>query len=705
MDRKPLFLDEENVPFSENVQFIMDIITEFNVKNIDYLACNTLNYSKYTKYYDLLFSSTGVIVGASNDKTGNIKYGGDWVMENTSQDIELIYFTQSIEYYTYLLDTSIVYTFSSGLSYPYGLAFDTSGNLYCSNTNNNTISKILPNGTVSEFVSSGLSGPSGLAFDSIGNLYCANYNGNNSTISKILPNRTVSTFASGLNYPDGLAFDSIGNLYCANSGNNTISKINSVGIIIYTISGLNAPFGLAFDTAGNLYCSNFNSNTISKINSVGTIVATISGLSRPVGLAFDTAGNLYCANPGNNTISKILPNRTVSTFVFSGLFQPYGLAFDSIGNLYCANNTINGSISRTVGFPINVNASQVSGTTNVTISWAAPTVNSGPAVTGYTIYNNGTTLITTITGTSTFSYIATNITQPYSFSVLANYSSGNSQLSSTIPTSPTSVTAVQSATTANVLISWSAPTSNGGSTITKYTVYTNGSSQGADVSGNILTYTTPLLTLGQTYNFTVAAQNALGTGSASSPAVSVTILAPPPTPPIPVPCFNHDTKILCLNKFSKEEYVPIQDLRKGDMVKTYLHGYKRIDMIGMDTMINNPDNWQECMFKMEKTEENALTEDLIVTGWHSVLVKNLTPEQEEKHKELDFIYHIDNKCLLLASVSEDFQKLENRDDYTYYNLTLESSSETKRYGIYANGILVETPSKKQFLKHAYKELM
>ena len=269
---------------------------------------------------------------------------------------------------------------------------------------------------------------------------------------------------------------------------------------------------------------------------------------------------------------------------------------------------------------------------------------------------------------------------------------------------PTSVFAEQSLTSTSVTLTWTAPIDNGGSSVTNYVIYNNGSLFDTTTDSST-SYIATNLTLGQTYNFTVAAQNALGIGLQSSPSVSVTILAPPPTPPIPVPCFNHDTKILCLNKFSKEEYVPIQDLRKGDLVKTYLHGYKRIDMIGMDTMINNPDNWQECMFKMEKTEENALTEDLIVTGWHSVLVKNLTPEQEEKHKELDFIYHIDNKCLLLASVSEDFQKLENRDEYTYYNLTLESSSETKRYGIYANGILVETPSKKQFLKHAYKELM
>jgi len=54
-------------------------------------------------YYTLLTKETGVVVGASNDKTGNIKYGGDWIMESTSQDIELVYFGKSIKYYSYLL--------------------------------------------------------------------------------------------------------------------------------------------------------------------------------------------------------------------------------------------------------------------------------------------------------------------------------------------------------------------------------------------------------------------------------------------------------------------------------------------------------------------------------------------------------------------------------------------------------------------------
>ena len=50
-----------------------------------------------------------------------------------------------------------------------------------------------PGGTVSTFVSSGLSEPYALAFDASGNLYVAN-GGNNSTISKVTPGGTVSTF-------------------------------------------------------------------------------------------------------------------------------------------------------------------------------------------------------------------------------------------------------------------------------------------------------------------------------------------------------------------------------------------------------------------------------------------------------------------------------------------------------------------------------
>ena len=98
-----LFMNEEQA-YSKNVELMVSIIQEFSVGNIDFLACDTLNYSTWKNYYDILKQSTGVIVGASDNKTGNIKYGGDWILESTSQDIETVYFTKSIEYYSYLLD-------------------------------------------------------------------------------------------------------------------------------------------------------------------------------------------------------------------------------------------------------------------------------------------------------------------------------------------------------------------------------------------------------------------------------------------------------------------------------------------------------------------------------------------------------------------------------------------------------------------------
>jgi hypothetical protein len=103
MNNKPLFeeidLAEGQTSFSENASFLISCINEFHVAHIDFLACNTLQYSNWKSYYELLASQTAVVVGASNDKTGNLNYGGDWVMENTHENVKDLYFNANISNY------------------------------------------------------------------------------------------------------------------------------------------------------------------------------------------------------------------------------------------------------------------------------------------------------------------------------------------------------------------------------------------------------------------------------------------------------------------------------------------------------------------------------------------------------------------------------------------------------------------------------
>ena len=166
-----------------------------------------------------------------------------------------------------------------------------------------------------------------------------------------------------------------------------------------------------------------------------------------------------------------------------------------------------------------------------------------------------------------------------------------------------------------------------------------------------------------------------------------------------VSCFNKGVKILCLNKNFDEEYILIENLKKGDIVKSYKHGYRKIDLINKKDLINNPKIFSKCMYIMKKTNENNLIDDLIITGGHSILVDSLKGYEIENTKKMGDIQKIDDKYLLLSSVYNDFIKLENENLYTYYNFILENNGDdNERYGVYANGLLTETPSKNYFIK-------
>jgi len=229
----------------------------------------------------------------------------------------------TIEMFDLATGTDLGAFISTNLACPWGMVFDSTGNLYVANLNWSQIAEFTPAGVGSIFVGSGVDEPTSLVLDSAGNLYVANFEGN--TIFKYTPGGVGSVFAnSGLDWPTGLAFDSAGNLYAANYLDNNIMKFTPDGAgSVFANTGLSHPECLAFDSTGNLYAANHSGNTIVKYTpgGVGSVFAS-SGLNQPEGLAFDSEGNLYVANFGGNSIMKFTPGGVGSVFATSGLNQP-----------------------------------------------------------------------------------------------------------------------------------------------------------------------------------------------------------------------------------------------------------------------------------------------------------------------------------------------------------------------------------------------
>ena len=103
--------------YSPNVTFLKTLLTKMSINRMDFLACNLLQYTEWTQYLDLLKSfKSGLVVGASNDQTGNLQYGGNWTMENTLDNIKTVYFSSAIENYTGLLNRQYVTIDDNGTS-------------------------------------------------------------------------------------------------------------------------------------------------------------------------------------------------------------------------------------------------------------------------------------------------------------------------------------------------------------------------------------------------------------------------------------------------------------------------------------------------------------------------------------------------------------------------------------------------------------
>jgi len=161
-----------------------------------------------------------------------------------------------------------------------------------------------------------------------------------------------------------------------------------------------------------------------------------------------------------------------------------------------------------------------------------------------------------------------------------------------------------------------------------------------------------------------------------------------------VPCFLEGSTILC-SVDGNNVYLPIETIKPGTLVKTHMSGYKAVALIGKSQLQNpsHEERIQNRLYKCSPSKYPALTDDLYITGCHSILVDSMTDEQKEKTKEqLGQIFITENKYRLMAYLDERAEPWNSEGTYTVWHMALENEDVRMNYGVWSNGLLVETCS-------------
>ena len=167
------------------------------------------------------------------------------------------------------------------------------------------------------------------------------------------------------------------------------------------------------------------------------------------------------------------------------------------------------------------------------------------------------------------------------------------------------------------------------------------------------------------------------------------------------PCFLEGSTILC-EVDGVEKYVPVEQLKVGTFVKTSLHGYKPVVLLGKGTIENPGDNerTKNRLYKCSTAKYPELKDDLYITGCHSILEFPITEKQKEDTiKQLGELFVTEKKYRLMACVDERAEPWNSKGIYTIWHFALENDDERKNYGVYANGGLLVESCSIRFLKN------
>jgi uncharacterized protein (TIGR02145 family) len=261
----------------------------------------------------------------------------------------------------------------------------------------------------------------------------------------------------------------------------------------------------------------------------GNAQATISFIAPASNGGSPITGYTVTSSPGGITGTGSGSPITVSGLTNGTSYTFTVVATNSIGNSVASSASTAVTPNTVPDPPTAVVAT--AGNASASVAFVAPTNNGGSAITGYAVTSSPGG-ITATGATSPINVTGLTNGTSYTFTVVATNAIGNSSPSTsssavtpsapTVPGPPTAV--VATAGNASASVAFVAPTNNGGSAITGYTV--TSSPGGITATGTTSPLNVTGLTNGTAYTFTVVATNANGNSSPSTASSAVTPSAP-----------------------------------------------------------------------------------------------------------------------------------------------------------------------------------
>jgi len=260
----------------------------------------------------------------------------------------------------------------SNFNEPLGLAIDSSGHIWITNSNGNTVTALNNDGTLfGNFDDTNTSGanfntPVGVAIDGSGRVWVTNDGGGPGGLGTVTALNSDGSFdlnnSSDFDGPEGVAIDGSGHVWVANAAGGAAPGFTGYVTALFGDGSLDGnffpagsdfegPVNVAIASTGVVWVTNLDGNTLTALHNNGTLVgnfhSTLASLSGPSGIAIDSSGDLWitteffvAGKPQGEIVElrrreiETSGKRKPSISITSPNFNPALIRFDSSYNLW-----------------------------------------------------------------------------------------------------------------------------------------------------------------------------------------------------------------------------------------------------------------------------------------------------------------------------------------------------------------------------------